>query len=280
MLVLSPQLPRGGTQAHPSNSPKLLAQASVSITRSGESIEVIDGSYHPPPSLWPNSLDKSTELGLTTSNIQTGQTVEAPCQQLKPVSTSRQNQRSSFLRCHMTALGVRKDLAWAQEPAVHHSQHRDGPARKKPSWPKGPKALGRKVCSEQLVLFSGSVMSNSLWPQGLPGFPVLHDLPELSPISVHRVNDVSQLSHHCPLLLVPSIFPSIRVFSNKLTLHIRGPKHWSFSFSINPSNEYSGLISFRINWLDLFAVQGAFKSLLQQHSSKSSILWRSGFFMV
>ena len=80
-----------------------------------------------------------------------------------------------------------------------------------------------------------------------------------------------------PLLLLPSIFPSIRVFSNESTLHIRWPKHWSFSFSINPSNVYSGLISFR---LGLLAVQGTFKSLLQHHSSKASILWHSAFFIV
>ena len=78
-----------------------------------------------------------------------------------------------------------------------------------------------------------------------------------------------------PLLLQPSIFPSIRVFSNESVLHIRWPKYWSFSFSISPSNEYSGLISFRMDWLDLLAVQGTLKSLLQHHSSKASILWCS-----
>ena len=83
-----------------------------------------------------------------------------------------------------------------------------------------------------------------------------------------------------PLLLLPSIFPSIRVFSNESGLHIRWPKYWSFSFSISPSNEYSGLISFRIDWLDLLAVQGTLKSLLQYHSSKASILQSSAFFIV
>ena len=82
------------------------------------------------------------------------------------------------------------------------------------------------------------------------------------------------------LLLPPSIFPSIKVFSNVSVLHIRWPKDWSFSFSISPSNEYSGLISFRMDWLDLLAVQGTLKSLLQQHSSKASILQRSAFFTV
>ena len=84
----------------------------------------------------------------------------------------------------------------------------------------------------------------------------------------------------CPLCLLPSIFPSIRVFSNESALHIRWSKYWSFSFSISPSNEYSGLISFRMDWLDLLAVQGTLKSLLQHHSSKASILQHSAFFTV
>ena len=83
-----------------------------------------------------------------------------------------------------------------------------------------------------------------------------------------------------PLLLLPPIPPSIRVFSNESTLHMRWPKYWSFSFSISPSNECSGLISFRIGWFDLLAVQGTLKSLLQHHNSKASILWHSAFFMV
>ena len=83
-----------------------------------------------------------------------------------------------------------------------------------------------------------------------------------------------------PLFLLPSIFPSIRVFYNELALHIRWPKDWSFSFSISPSNDYSGLISFRMDWLDLLAVQGTLKSLLQHHSSKTSVLWCSAFFMI
>ena len=91
-------------------------------------------------------------------------------------------------------------------------------------------------------------------------------------------------NHHlilcCPLLFPPSIFPSIRVFSNESTLHIMWPKDWSFSFSINPSNEYSGLISFRMHRLDLLAVQGTLKSLLQHQSSKVSILWHSPFFIL
>ena len=84
----------------------------------------------------------------------------------------------------------------------------------------------------------------------------------------------------CPLLLFPSIFPSIRVFSSESVLHIRWPKYWSFSFSISPSNEYSGLISFRMDWFDLLAVQGTLKNILQHHSSKASALQHSAFFMV
>ena len=84
----------------------------------------------------------------------------------------------------------------------------------------------------------------------------------------------------CCLLLLPSIFPSMRVFPNESALRIRWPKYWSFSFSISPSNEYSGLVSFRIDWFDLLAVRGTLKSLLQHHSSKASILWHSAFFMV
>ena len=90
----------------------------------------------------------------------------------------------------------------------------------------------------------------------------------------------NHLIFSCPLLLPPLIYPSIRVFSNESVLHIKWPKCWSFSFSIGPSNEYSGLISCRIDWLDLLAVQGTLKSLLQHHISKTSILWHSAFFIV
>ena len=99
-------------------------------------------------------------------------------------------------------------------------------------------------------------------------------------VSIESVMLSSHLILCCPLLLPPSIFPSIRVFSSESTLHIRGPKYWSFTFSISPSNEYLGLISFRMDWFDLLAVQGTLKSLFQHHSSKASILWRSAFFMV
>ena len=98
-------------------------------------------------------------------------------------------------------------------------------------------------------------------------------------MSIELVIPSSHLILCHPLLLLPSIFPSIRVFSNESVLHIRWPKYWSFSISISSSKEYSGLISFRIDWLDLFAVQRTLKHLLQHHSSKASILWRSAFFM-
>ena len=94
-------------------------------------------------------------------------------------------------------------------------------------------------------------------------------------MSVESVMPSNHLILCCPLLLLPSIFPSIRVFSKESVLHIRWPKYWSFSISLSPSNEYSGLISFRIDWFDLLVVQGTVKSLFQQHSSKASILSRS-----
>ena len=99
-------------------------------------------------------------------------------------------------------------------------------------------------------------------------------------MSIESVMPSNHLFLCHPLLLPPSIFSHIRVFSNESVLHIRWPKHWSFSFSIIPCNEYSGLISFRIDWFDLLAVQGTLKSLLQHHSSKASILWHSAFFVV
>ena len=113
-----------------------------------------------------------------------------------------------------------------------------------------------------------------------PGFPVHHQLRELAQTHVHQVSIAIQPSH--PLLSpsLPSIFPSIRVFSNESVLHIRWPKYWSLSFSISPSNEYPGLISFRMNWLDLLAVQVNVRSLLQHHSSKASILQCAVFFIV
>ena len=99
-------------------------------------------------------------------------------------------------------------------------------------------------------------------------------------MSIESVMPSNHLILCHPLLLLPSVFPSIRVFSNESALRIRWPKYWSYSFNISPSNEHSGLISFRMDWLDLFAVQGTLKSLLQHHSSKASSLWRSAFFTV
>ena len=137
----------------------------------------------------------------------------------------------------------------------------------------------------QSVQFSHSVMSNSLQPHRLqhtrPPYP--SSTPRVysnsCPLSQWYHPTISSSVSSC-LLLLPSIFPSIRVFSNESVLHIRWPKYWSFSFSISPSNEYSGLISFRMDWLDLLAVQGTLKSLLQYHSSKVSVLWHSAFFIV
>ena len=126
-------------------------------------------------------------------------------------------------------------------------------------------------------------MSNSLWPHGLQ-----HDMfsyPSTTPGTCSNVCPSTWWCHptisSChPLLLLPSVFPSIRVFSNESVVHNRWPKCWSFSFSISPSNEYSGLISFRMDWLDLLAVQGTLKSLLEHRTSKASILQHSAFFMV
>ena len=127
-------------------------------------------------------------------------------------------------------------------------------------------------------------MSASLQPHGLQ-----HARPPCrSPtsrvysnsMSIESVMPSNNLTLCSTLLLLPSIFPSIRIFSNESVIHIRWPKYWSFIFNISPSNEHSGLISFRIDWLDLLAVQGTLKSLCQHHSSKASILWHSVFFVV
>ena len=110
---------------------------------------------------------------------------------------------------------------------------------------------------------------------GSPSFTVSQSLLKLM-----SIESVRPSNHLCPLLLLPSVFPSIMVFSNELALHIRGPKYWSFSFSISPSNECSGLISFKIDWFGLLVVQGAVKSLVQHHNSKASVLQPSAFFVV
>ena len=114
-----------------------------------------------------------------------------------------------------------------------------------------------------------------------PGLPVHHQLPESTQTHAHRVGDTSSHLILCrPLLLLPPVPPSIRVFSSESTLRMRWPKYWSCSFSISPSNEYPGLIFFRMDWLDLLVVQGTLKSLLQHHSSKASIFRCSAFFTV
>ena len=113
-----------------------------------------------------------------------------------------------------------------------------------------------------------------------PGLPITNSRSLLKLMSIELVMPSNHLILCRPLLLLPSIFPTIRVFSDESTLRMRWPKYWGFSFSISPSNDYSGLISFRMNWLHLPAVQGTLKSLLQHHSSKASILWCSAFFIV
>ena len=116
---------------------------------------------------------------------------------------------------------------------------------------------------------------------GMPGLPVHHQLLEFIQIHIHRVGDAIQPSHPLSSPSPPApILPSIRVFSNESTLHMRWPKYWRFSFSMSPSNEYPALISLRMDWLDLLAVQVTLKSLLQHHSSKASILRCSAFFRV
>ena len=131
--------------------------------------------------------------------------------------------------------------------------------------------------------FSRSVMSDSLKPHesqdAQASLSITNPLSLLKPMPIKSVMPFSHLTLCHPLLLLPSLFPRIRVFSSESTLHIRWPKYWSFSFSISPSNEYSGLVSFRMDWLDLLAVQGTLKSLLQHHSSKATILWHLAFFM-
>ena len=115
----------------------------------------------------------------------------------------------------------------------------------------------------------------------MPGLPVHHQLPEFPKLmSIESVMPSNHLILCHPLLLLPSIFSNIDVYFNEPVLSIRWPKSWSFSFSISPFNEHSGLISFRIDWFDFLAIQGTLKSLLQHHSSKASILWPSAFFTV
>ena len=134
-----------------------------------------------------------------------------------------------------------------------------------------------------MLLFSYSVGSYSVtpWTAALQAsLSLINSWSLCKLMSIELVMPSNHLILCRPLLLLPSVFPSIRVFTNESALRIRWPKYWSFSFSISPSNEYSGLISFRMDWLDLLAIQGILKSLLQHHSSKASIIWHSAFFMV
>ena len=137
-----------------------------------------------------------------------------------------------------------------------------------------------------LIVFLSSVAQScpTLWNpmnHSTPGPPVHHQLPSLPKLMcIESVMPSSHLILCRPLLFLPPIPPSIRVFSNESALHMRWPKYWSFSLSISPSNEHPGLVSFRMDWLDLLAGQGTLKSLLQHHSSKASILQHSAFFTV
>ena len=133
--------------------------------------------------------------------------------------------------------------------------------------------------------FSRSVVSDSLRPHEphpalQASLSITNSWSPPKPMSIELVMPSNHLILSYPLLLLPSIFPSIRFFSDESVLHIRWPKYWSFSFHISPSSEYSGLISFRVDWLDLLIVQGTLKCLLQYCSSKASILWHSAFFIV
>ena len=134
------------------------------------------------------------------------------------------------------------------------------------------------MCVCTVVVVQSQVMSDCLQPHGLQHARLLFTI-SWSSLKLMSVESVMPSKHLilCHPLLLPSIFLSIRVFSNESAFHIRWPKYWSFSFSISPSNEYSGLISFRMGWFDLLAVQGTLKSLLQHHSSKASVLHCSAF---
>jgi len=138
-------------------------------------------------------------------------------------------------------------------------------------------------CKYSSVQFSHSVVSDSVTPWMAAcqaSLSITNSRSLLRLMSIESVMPSNHLIVCHPFLLLPSVFPRIRMFSNESAFCIKWPKYWSFSFSISPSNDYSGLISFRIDWFDLFAVQGTLRSLLQHHSSKASILWFSAFFMV
>ena len=143
------------------------------------------------------------------------------------------------------------------------------------------------ILTPKMVQFSSVQSFSRVWLFATPwiaarqaSLSITNSQSSLKLMSIESVMPSNHLIYFCPLLLLPPIPPSIRVFSNESSLRMRWPKYWSLSFSIIPSNEHPGLISFRMDWLDLFAVQGTRKSLLQHHSSKASILWRSAFFTV
>ena len=141
--------------------------------------------------------------------------------------------------------------------------------------------LDHKECSQSIQSLSCVQLFATPWTAtGQASLSLTNSWSLLKRMSIELMMPSNHLIHGHPILLLPSIFPSIRVFSKESVLHIRWPKYWSFSFSINPFNEYSGLISFRLDWLDLLSAQGTLKNLLQHHSSKASILWRSAFFIV
>ena len=162
---------------------------------------------------------------------------------------------------------------WTEEPGELHSP-----------WGRKESDMTKRLSTDRHQFSSVTQSYSTLWNPmdcSMPGVPVHHQLPEFTQTHVHWVSDAIQHLILChPLLLLPPIPPSIRVFSNESNLRTRWPKYWSFNFSISPSNEHSGLNSFRMDWLDLLAVQGTFKSLLQHHSSKASILRRPAFFTV
>ena len=143
----------------------------------------------------------------------------------------------------------------------------------------GPRAL--PACLSSVQSTSRVRLLATPWSAARqPSLSIINSRSLLKLMFIESVMPSNQLILCCPLLLPPSIFPSIRVYSNESVLCIRWPKYWSFSFNVSPSDEHPGLISFRIDWLDLLAVQGTLKSLLQHNSSKASILWLSAFFRV
>ena len=150
-----------------------------------------------------------------------------------------------------------------------------------------PQDIGAPMPPWDLVQFSSVQLLSHVWLFATPwtaarqaSLSITNSQGPPKPVAIVLVMPSNYRILCRPLLLLPSIFPSIRVFSNESALRIRWPKYWSFTFNISPSNEHPGLISFRIDWLDLLAVQGTFKSLLQHHSSTASVLWCSAFFLV